>query len=69
MPVTLYTKNGCPYCKAARELLIKRGLEFIEINLTENPDKIDELAKLSETRKVPVVVENGKVTVGYNGGG
>lgn len=69
MPVTIYTKNGCPYCSAAKERLANQGLKFIEINLSQYPDKIAELVSLSGHRKVPVIVDNGKVTVGLNGGG
>jgi len=68
MAVTIYTKNGCPYCKAARESLKKQGLAFTEINISNNPDKIDELARLAGVRKVPVIVDGGKVTVGFDGG-
>ncbi len=69
MTLTIYTKNGCPYCKAAKESFKKQNLEFTEINVSEEPEKIPELVKLAGVRKVPVIVDNGKVTVGFNGGG
>ncbi len=65
--VTIYTKTGCPYCAAAKEDFQKRGIEFKEINLTENPAKISEMVKLSSRREVPVIVEGDKVTVGFGG--
>lgn len=67
--ITIYTKTGCPYCKAAKEDFVKRGIKFDEINVSEKPEKIDELVKLAGVRKVPVLVEDGKVTVGYKGSG
>ena len=67
--ITIYTKSGCPYCKAAKEDFDKQGVCYDEVNVTDKPEKIDELVKLSGVRKVPVIVENGKVTVGYKGGG
>ncbi len=67
--ITIYTKTGCPYCAAAKEDLEKRGISYKEINLTDEPDKIDEMVKLSGGRIVPVIVdENGEVTVGFGGG-
>jgi glutaredoxin 3 len=33
-PVTIYTKSWCPYCSAAKELLTKKGVAFIEIEIT-----------------------------------
>ncbi len=69
MAVVIYTKNGCPYCKAAKESFKKQNLDFTEINVSENPGKIGELVKLAGVRKVPVIVDDGKITVGFNGGG
>lgn len=69
MAATIYTKTGCPYCKAAKESFKKQNIDFIEINVSDHPDKIGELAKLAGVRKVPVIVDNGRVTVGFNGGG
>jgi len=67
--VIIYTKTGCPYCKAAKEDLNKKGVTYQEINISDNPGKIEEMVKIAGTRKVPVIVEADKVTVGYNGGG
>ena len=69
MGVTIYTKTGCPYCAAACKYLEERGTPFQEINVSLQPDKKEELIKVSGGRKVPVIVEGGKVTVGFNGGG
>ncbi|NPV89506.1 MAG: glutaredoxin family protein [Firmicutes bacterium] len=46
-----------------------QGASFKEINVSQNPEKIRDIVKLSGGRKVPVIVENDKVTVGFNGGG
>lgn len=69
MAVTIYTKVGCPYCAAAVSSYKERHIEYSEINLTLNPEKVDEMIKLTKGRKVPVIVENDIVTVGWKGGG
>lgn len=69
LAVTIYTKVACPYCAAAKMSFEERNVEYTEINLTLDPDKIDEMVKLTGARKVPVIVEDGKVTVGWKGGG
>lgn len=69
MAVTIYTKNGCPHCASAKMDLEKRGIKFEEVNVSANPGRIKEMMRLSGGRKVPVVVVDGKVTVGHNGGG
>lgn len=67
MSVKIYTKDGCPYCSKAIQSLWDRGIDFQEINLTKDPDKINEMEELSGARKVPVIVENHSVTVGFEG--
>lgn len=69
MAVKIYTKDGCPYCAKALKSLQDRGADFEEINLSKNSDRIDELVNLAGTRKVPVIVEDGTVTIGFSGGG
>ncbi|PKM80921.1 MAG: NrdH-redoxin [Firmicutes bacterium HGW-Firmicutes-14] len=69
MSVTIYTKTGCPYCKAAMESFEKQKVEYTEINLSDHPGKVEELVKVAGIRKVPVIVDGEKVTVGFNGGG
>ncbi len=32
--VTIYTKSYCPYCHAAKDLLVKKGTAFEEIDVT-----------------------------------
>jgi len=65
--VIIYTKHGCPYCAAAKEEYGKRG-GFTEINLHDQPDKVEEMLRLSGgKRQVPVIVEGDKVSVGFGG--
>ena len=35
--VTIYTTDICPYCVKAKRLLIKKGIEFQEMRVDENP--------------------------------
>ncbi|MEQ8174194.1 MAG: glutaredoxin family protein [Syntrophomonadaceae bacterium] len=69
MEVTIYTKTGCPYCAAARQYLNEQGIPFQEINVSQQPDKKEELIKVSGGAQVPVIVDGDKVTIGFNGGG
>ena len=38
MPVTIYTKDWCPYCRAAKDLLRQKGAAFEEIEITGKPE-------------------------------
>jgi glutaredoxin len=68
--VTLYVRTGCPFCDAKRHELSARGVRFAEVNVTDHPEAIPELLKLTRgARIVPVVVEEGRISVAPDGGG
>lgn len=67
--VTIYTKIGCPYCAAARKHYSDQGIAFKEIDVHNTPGGKEKANELSGGKNmVPVIVEDGKVTVGFGGG-
>ena len=67
--VTIYTKRGCPYCAAAKEHYKNNGVDFKEINVFEVKGARDEAIRLAGGKAmVPVIVEDGKVQIGFGGG-
>ena len=65
--IKIYTKPTCPYCAAATEDSQKRGVDYTEIDVTAGNDALEELMKVSGGQKVPVIVTNGEVTIGFGG--
>lgn len=51
-----------------KKFLDEKGVEYSEINLAENPDKVSELVEVSGQLGVPVTVINGQVIVGFDRG-
>ncbi|MCL4158371.1 UNVERIFIED_CONTAM: hypothetical protein GTU68_062401 [Idotea baltica] len=45
--VTLYTKNHCPYCKAAKSLLTSKGVPFKNVEISNKPDLKEEMIRKS----------------------
>ena len=45
--VTLYTKDYCPFCKAAKSLLKGKGISFINTEISNSPELKDEMIKRS----------------------
>lgn len=41
--VEVYTTPTCPYCRAAKELLRRKGVPFIEINVDGEPQRRAEM--------------------------
>jgi len=48
--VTLYTKTYCGYSKRAKEFLSERGVEFDDIDVTEDGSRFAEMVKRSGGR-------------------
>lgn len=66
--VKIYGKAGCPYTTAAREDCEKRGVPHEYIDVKSDKRLLDEMLVLSRGRReVPVIVEAGKVTIGFGG--
>ena len=67
-PFLLYTHPDCAFSAAAKMDYRKRKVEFVEIDVSKQKDKIPDLEKLTGgERLTPVMVENGNVIIGFNG--
>lgn len=64
--VEIYTTNYCPYCRAAKSLLDKKGQDYDEINLDRDPQKKYEIMNELNWRTVPIILINGELVGGYD---
>jgi glutaredoxin 3 len=53
--VLLYTTGWCPFCARAKALLERKGLEYREINVEDDPGQRAEMMKRSGRRTVPQI--------------
>jgi glutaredoxin 3 len=54
--VTIYTRNGCGYCTAAKGLLFEKGVAFVEHNATIEPTaRQDMLARANGRTTFPQI--------------
>ena len=57
--IEIYSGDYCPYCVRAKSLLKKRGLNFIEYNVQQEPEKRAEMMKRSNGgRSIPQIFIN-----------
>jgi glutaredoxin 3 len=64
----VYGKDGCPYTEAAIEDFARRGITARYVDVKKNPADLEAmLVHSGGKRRVPVIVEGGKVTIGYGG--
>lgn len=64
--IKIYTTTTCPFCHMAKEYFKEKGLNYEEINLTQNPERIQEMIQISGQMGVPVIVIDGRVIIGFN---
>lgn len=66
--VLIYGKDSCPYTSAAIEDYQARAVPFRYINVKKDRVELDRMLALTGgQRQVPVIVEDGRVTIGFGG--
>ena len=64
--IEIFGKDSCPYTMAAVEAYRSKG--GVYINVKKEPAQLARMLEFSKgQRRVPVIVENGNVTIGYGG--
>ena len=67
--VLIFGKDAWPYTRSAREAYAKQNKEIDYVNVVSDRDQLDTMLKHSKGKRlVPVIVEAGKVTIGFDGG-
>jgi glutaredoxin 3 len=66
--VLIFGHDLCPYTSKAREDFFRRKIPFEYINVLQDDDRLQRMLKHSNGRRqIPVIVEAGKVTIGFGG--
>lgn len=55
----IYTKDYCPYCRRAKELLQQKGVAYVEYDVTHDSAKEEEMRARSGRRTVPEIFIDG----------
>jgi len=59
--ITIYTKDWCPYCAAAKQLLTEKGAPFTEIDIGAKPEmRAEMIQKAGGRTSVPQIFINGR---------
>ncbi|SEM71604.1 glutaredoxin 3 [Syntrophus gentianae] len=62
--IKIYGTETCPFTRQARAAY---GEKAIFINVEDNPEKLDEMLSFSDGKRIiPVIVDEGKVIVGFS---
>jgi glutaredoxin 3 len=63
-PVEIYTTRYCPYCHAAKALLTRKNVPFIEIDIAGNYERRDEMIQRTNGRTTVPQIFIGTTHVG-----
>ena len=66
MEVKIFTTAACPYCKKAKAYLDEKGIKYQNVDISENPEAVEEMVSLSGQMGVPVIVIDSNVIVGFD---
>jgi glutaredoxin 3 len=66
--VLIFGKDTCPYTQAARDHYRDSGAAVEYVNVKKDPAQLQRMLGYSNGRRaVPVIVEDGSVTIGFGG--
>ena len=67
MSVTVFVAQGCAHCASLLEDLRRRRVAFVAVDLSREPERIGELAAITWERRLPVLVDHERCSVGFGG--
>jgi glutaredoxin 3 len=66
--VLIFGKDGCPYTQSARDHYATRNIPTQYVNVRKNAADLERMLVYSKgARRVPVIVDNEQVTIGFGG--
>ena len=67
--IIVYTHPDCAYSSAAKMDYRRNKTAYTEIDLSKQPDKVEELLRLTAGERItPVIVFGDQITIGFKGG-
>jgi len=64
--VTVYSTTWCGFCHMAKEYFKSKGVEFEDVDVTNDAEKQQEAVDLSGQQGVPVIKIDNVVIVGFD---
>jgi len=64
--IIIYSTPTCPYCKKAKAYLQEKGIEYTDVDVSQNETAQKEMMEKSGTMSVPVIDIGGRVITGFD---
>ena len=65
MRVIIYTKDNCPFCVRAKQLLSIKKTDYTEVNIGKDITREDFISLFPEVKTVPLIIIDEVKVVGY----
>ena len=66
MKITTYTLSWCPHCKALKEYLNNKKIEYENIDVEENEDAAEDIIEKTGQSGFPIVVIEDDIIIGFD---
>lgn len=64
--VKVYSTPTCPYCVTLKEFLKEKGIDFEDIDVSQDEKELDKMIADSGQMAVPVLDIDGQIVVGFD---
>ncbi len=64
--VEVYSKERCPHCDRAKSLLRSKGVDYVEIDITDDEVQTTKMMERSQQRTVPQIFIDDEAIGGFN---
>lgn len=61
-----YTIFGCPKCQSVKRYLNQKNVDFEEVNIMDQPERVNEVENIAGEIVTPVLVVGSRAVVGDN---
>ncbi|MCX6736780.1 MAG: glutathione S-transferase N-terminal domain-containing protein [Candidatus Parcubacteria bacterium] len=66
MKIKIFSSPTCPWCQVAKDFFKDHGLEFEAIDLTEDPEALEEVIEKTGQMGVPVIKIDDEYIVDFD---
>jgi glutaredoxin 3 len=64
--ITIYSTPTCAFCHAAKEYLKQQGIEYTDIDVSQDYSAAEKMVSISGQLGVPVIDIDGDILVGFH---
>jgi len=64
--IKIYSTPTCPFCVRAKQFLKENNIVFEDIDVSSNPQAVEEMIKVSGQMGVPILDIDGEIIVGFD---